>query len=289
MAKNSGVFIRQLLGNCNHPSAAGLLHHLHRKPIQNLTLVSNTAPSSPQTIDIRSASKPLSYYSLHTPNLQFLQQRRCLSSLVDADSHTLLSGPSNLYVIETLDMHYRLRQKVEDERLSVVFFYTAPGCQATLKWITPIFDELCKQFQHITMAKVYMDKNGPGSTLDVFGVHRNMNGTRFPMDIFEDNHETNDAGSTLDKLGIHETPTFHCYLKGKRVVELVGDSARHLKKRLENVYNPSRMKERRRRDGSKVRAFAKGMFLCQEQRERLCKLEDPKARLEWFKSEMGGK
>ncbi|XP_021804477.1 uncharacterized protein LOC110748822 isoform X5 [Prunus avium] len=273
MAKNSGVFIRQLLGNCNHPSAAGLLHHLHRKPIQNLTLVSNTAPSSPQTIDIRSASKPLSYYSLHTPNLQFLQQRRCLSSLVDADSHTLLSGPSNLYVIETLDMHYRLRQKVEDERLSVVFFYTAPGCQATLKWITPIFDELCKQFQHITMAKVYMDKNG----------------TRFPMDIFEDNHETNDAGSTLDKLGIHETPTFHCYLKGKRVVELVGDSARHLKKRLENVYNPSRMKERRRRDGSKVRAFAKGMFLCQEQRERLCKLEDPKARLEWFKSEMGGK
>ncbi|XP_021804478.1 uncharacterized protein LOC110748822 isoform X6 [Prunus avium] len=174
MAKNSGVFIRQLLGNCNHPSAAGLLHHLHRKPIQNLTLVSNTAPSSPQTIDIRSASKPLSYYSLHTPNLQFLQQRRCLSSLVDADSHTLLSGPSNLYVIETLDMHYRLRQKVEDERLSVVFFYTAPGCQATLKWITPIFDELCKQFQHITMAKVYMDKNGPGSPLDIFGDHHNL-------------------------------------------------------------------------------------------------------------------
>ncbi|PQM35802.1 uncharacterized protein Pyn_33485 [Prunus yedoensis var. nudiflora] len=254
MAKNSGVLIRQLLGNCNHPSAAGLLHHLHHKPIQNLTLVSNTAPSSPQTIDIRSASKPLSYYSLHTPNLQFLQQRRCLSSLADADSHTLLSGPSNLYVIETLDMHYRLRQKVEGMPMNVClwfFFYTAPGCQATLKWITPIFDELCKQFQHITMAKVYMDKNGTRFPMHIFEDNHETSGTRFPLDLIEDIPETNDAGSTLDKLGIHETPTFHCYLKGKRVVELVGDSARHLKKRLENVYNPSRMKERRRR-GKKV-------------------------------------
>ncbi|CAB4317331.1 unnamed protein product [Prunus armeniaca] len=40
-------------------------------------------------------------------------------------------------------MYYRLLEKVK-----------------ALKWITPIFDDLCEQFQHITMYKVYMDKFG---------------------------------------------------------------------------------------------------------------------------------
>ncbi|XP_021816624.1 uncharacterized protein LOC110758951 isoform X2 [Prunus avium] len=109
MTRNSGVLIRQLLGNRNNPCAAGLLHHLHQKPIQNLTSVPNTTPSSPHTIDIRSASKPFSNYSIHTPNLQFLQQRRCLSpsSLPesDSDSKHLLSGPSNLFVVQGMAVH----------------------------------------------------------------------------------------------------------------------------------------------------------------------------------------
>ncbi|XP_034226064.1 uncharacterized protein LOC117635808 [Prunus dulcis] len=109
--------------------------------------------------------------------------------------------------------------------MSAVFFYTAPFCRATYQWITPIFDELREQFPHITMFKVIMEQNRPGPTVDVFGVHRNMN-----------------TGSTLDELGIQETPTFHCYLKLERVHEVAGISARHLKKRLENVYKPFQMK-----------------------------------------------
>ncbi|BFG32029.1 hypothetical protein CerSpe_183030 [Prunus speciosa] len=207
MARNSGVLIRQLLGNRNNPCAAGLLHHLHQKPIQNLTSVPNTTPSSPHTIDIRSASKPFSNFSIHTPNLQFLQQRRCLSSSSlpesDSDSKHLLSGPSNLFVIQGMDVHQKAIDNVKARR-----------------WITPIFDELCEQFQHIKMYKVYMDKNGP----------------KCPLAFFGDPHERNIAGSRLDRLGIYKTPTFHCYLKGESVDEVSGASIKHLKKRLENVY-----------------------------------------------------
>ncbi|XP_008246030.1 PREDICTED: uncharacterized protein LOC103344184 [Prunus mume] len=130
MARNLGVLIWQLLGNRNNPCAAGL-HHLHQKPFQNLTSVPNTTPSSPHTIDIRSASKPLSNYSIHTPNLQFLQQRRRLSSSSlsesdsDSDSKHLLSGPSNLFVIQGMAVHTKAVDNVKPR-----------------KWITPIFDEL---------------------------------------------------------------------------------------------------------------------------------------------------
>ncbi|KAH0975070.1 hypothetical protein GBA52_016969 [Prunus armeniaca] len=327
MARNLGVLMRQLLSNCNNPCAAGLLHHLHQKSIQNLTSIRNTTTSSPQTIDIRSASKPFSHYSIHTPNLQFLQQRRCLSSSSlslseaesdsdsdsDSNSINLLSGPSNLFVIETLSMHYEALEKVKNDSLSAVFYYTAPGCRATRKWITPIFDELCEQFRHITMYKVYMDKNGPKCPLDIFGI----------------SHKRKAPESSLDKLEIHKTPTFHCYLKGERVDELAGASARHWKKRLENVYNPSGMKKRKRRrqgkkdenDGGLVQvlpsrfpetslpgvlsnlqgstyvatcrfgmlAFVKGMLLCQENRERFSKLEGRESKFEWLKHEMAEK
>ncbi|PQM35805.1 uncharacterized protein Pyn_33488 [Prunus yedoensis var. nudiflora] len=242
MARISVVLIRQLLGNRNHPVAAGFLHHLHDKPIQNLTSVPipNTTSSSPHIIDIPSP----------TELFQLMRQGRYPSAtlLSDSDSvsNILLSGRSNLFVIESLSIYYDALDKVK-----------------ALKWITPIFDELREQFPHITMFKVYMDQvktmqvmlcyfiyhnkiqivwaegqvwlikepNGPGSTLvDVFGVHRNMNIT----------------GNTLDKLGIQETPTFQCYLKGERVYEVAGVFAKHLKKRLENVYNPPGMKKRRR-------------------------------------------
>ncbi|KAL6280659.1 hypothetical protein ACE6H2_017540 [Prunus campanulata] len=324
MARNLGVLMRQLLGNRNNPCAAGRLHHLHQKSIQNLTSVPNTTPSSPQTIHIRSTSKPFSHYSLHTPNLQFLQQRRCLSSSSsssslsdsdsdsDSDSKNLLSGPSNLFVIESLSMHYEALEKVKNDSSSAVFYYTAPGCLATRKWITPIFDELCEQFRHITMYKVYMDKNGPKCPLDIFGI----------------SHKGEAPESSLDKLEIHKTPTFHCYLKGEMVDELASASARHLKKRLENVYNPSGMKKRRRQEGKKDEndgglvqvfpsrfpetslpgvlwnhqgsfdvstcsfetwAFAKGMLLCQENRERFSKLEDCESKVEWIEHEMAEK
>ncbi|VVA15337.1 PREDICTED: thioredoxin [Prunus dulcis] len=142
-----------------------------------------------------------------------------IRQLLGNRNHPCAAGRSNLFVIESLSIYYDALDKVTDKRMSAVFFYTAPFCRATYQWITPIFDELREQFPHITMFKVIMEQNRPGPTVDVFGVHRNMN-----------------TGSTLDELGIQETPTFHCYLKLERVHEVAGISARHLKKRLENVY-----------------------------------------------------
>ncbi|CAB4280228.1 unnamed protein product [Prunus armeniaca] len=254
MARNSGVLIRQLLGNPDNPCAVGLLHLLHQKPIQNLASVPNTTPSSPHTIGIRSASKPFSNYSIHTPTLQFLQQRRCLSSSSlsesDSDSKHLLSGPSNLFLIQCMAVHQDAVDNVEDARLSAVFYYTAPRCRATRKWVTPILDELCEQFQHIKMYMVYMDKNAPNS-LDISEDPYKMNGPGYPIDLRGFYYKENIAGSRLDKLGIHKTPTFHCYLKGKRVDEVSGASIKHLKKRLENVYNPSGMKKRRKDENNR--------------------------------------
>ncbi|BFG38392.1 hypothetical protein CerSpe_246660 [Prunus speciosa] len=98
-----------------------------------------------------------------------------IRQLLGNRNHPCAAGRSNLFVIESLSIYYDALDKVKDKRMSAVFFYTAPWCRATLKWITPIFDKLREQFPHITMFKVYMDQNGPGSTLvDVFGVHRNM-------------------------------------------------------------------------------------------------------------------
>ncbi|KAL6280380.1 hypothetical protein ACE6H2_017261 [Prunus campanulata] len=317
MARNSRVLIRQLLGNRDNPCAADLFHHCNLL-IQNLTAVPS-APSSPQTIHILSASQPFTFYSLHTPNLQFLQQRRCLSSpsISDSvsDSKNLPGGPSNLFVIDSLSLHYEAVFKVQDARLSAVFYYTAPGCRATCKWVAPIFDELCEQFRHITIYKVYMDQNTP-----VF--------------VFDEDDQIqywNIAVSSLDKLGIHKTPTFHCYLKGKKVDELAGASIRHLKKRLENVYSPSGMKKgtirgtKDENDGpddlsqlvevlpssfpetsmfnamlgleeirwdddlEEMWWFAKGMFSCQEKREKICKLENFEAKLKFIKSEFAKK
>ncbi|XP_021825747.1 uncharacterized protein LOC110766685 isoform X2 [Prunus avium] len=71
------------------------------------------------------------------------------------------------------------------------------------------------------------------------------NDPKCPLDIFGISYKRKAPESSLDKLETHKTPTFHCYLKGERVDELAGASARHLKKRLENVYNPSGMKKRR--------------------------------------------
>ncbi|XP_021825748.1 uncharacterized protein LOC110766685 isoform X3 [Prunus avium] len=74
---------------------------------------------------------------------------------------------------------------------------------------------------------------------------RLRNDPKCPLDIFGISYKRKAPESSLDKLETHKTPTFHCYLKGERVDELAGASARHLKKRLENVYNPSGMKKRR--------------------------------------------
>ncbi|KAH0972188.1 hypothetical protein GBA52_024344 [Prunus armeniaca] len=102
MARNLVVLIRQLLGNRNHPCAAGFLHHLHDKPIQNLTSVPNTASSSPIRVDIRFAPTQL-FQSLrqgHDPSATLLsdsdqfqifyfQVAQTYSSLIASSSVTM--------------------------------------------------------------------------------------------------------------------------------------------------------------------------------------------------------
>ncbi|KAH0972939.1 hypothetical protein GBA52_025095 [Prunus armeniaca] len=102
MARNLVVLIRQLLGNRNHPCAAGFLHHLHDKPIQNLTSVPNTASSSPIRVDIRFALTQL-FQSLrqgHDPSATLLsdsdqfqifyfQVAQTYSSLIASSSVTM--------------------------------------------------------------------------------------------------------------------------------------------------------------------------------------------------------
>ncbi|KAL6273243.1 hypothetical protein ACE6H2_023935 [Prunus campanulata] len=243
-----------------------------------------------------------------------------IRQLLGNRNHPCAAGRSNLFVIESLSIYYDALDKVKDKRMSAVFFYTAPWCRATLKWITPIFDELREQFPHITMFKVYMDQvcNFNIVNLDQFFISLNL------------------TGNTLDKLGIQETPTFHCYLKGERVHEVAGASVRHLKKRLENVYKqgreddkdgglvevlPSRLPETsmqkvileleqltfdeddhlpleqlifyeddqvddRRHDQDNMWWFAKGLVSCEKKMKIFCKLKDPKAKLKWIKREM---
>ncbi|KAH0975060.1 hypothetical protein GBA52_016959 [Prunus armeniaca] len=176
-------------------------------------------------------------------------------------------------------VHQDAVDNVEDARLSAVFYYTAPRCRASKfqllinefsfinqaicnkllsscaarKWVTPILDELCEQFQHIKMYMVYMDKNI--------------------------------AGSSLDKLGIYKTPMFHCYLKGERVDEVSGASIKHLKEEMTDDEDKMPFDEEKRAK-DKMWWFAKGLFSSKKKREMFCKLKDPEAKREWIKSEM---
>ncbi|KAM1456157.1 hypothetical protein ACFX10_005296 [Malus domestica] len=184
-------------------------------------------------------------------------------------------------------------KNIKDERLPSVLFFTAYCCKKTSKWIHPFFPELCEQFKHIT---IY-----------VFPLP--------PQDVFFSMH----------LLGL-ESPTFQFYLNGEKVEEISTRSIKRVIKTFENVYNPSGMKKRGRRQGSKqvkneeevdpskltevlpsrfpasafptvmeaveslpeaeLWWFAKGLFTSDEKRKRFCELEDDWAKLEWLHSEM---
>ncbi|XP_070663028.1 uncharacterized protein [Malus domestica] len=123
-----------------------------------------------------------------------------------------------------------------------------------------------------------------------------------------------------------ESPTFQFYLNGEKVEGISTRSIKRVIKTFENVYNPSGMKKRGRRQGSKqvkneeevdpskltevlpsrfpasafptvmeaveslpeaeLWWFAKGLFTSDEKRKRFCELEDDWAKLEWLHSEM---
>ncbi|XP_070662706.1 uncharacterized protein [Malus domestica] len=113
--------------------------------------------------------------------------------------------PPNTVLFNTEYGYDRALNKIKDERLPSVLFFTAYGCKKTSKWIHPFFPELCEQFKHIT---IYV----------------------FPLP---------------------PQPTFQFYLNGEKVEEISTRSIKRVIKTFENVYNPSGMKKRGRRQGSK--------------------------------------
>ncbi|KAM1562514.1 hypothetical protein PS1_005348 [Malus domestica] len=243
--KNLGFLMRQLLGNSNNPGAGvGLL--LHRR----MHIVSNSTQTLPQTLpQALPCSSIIPSYSLHS--LQHRRKPNIFESEPDSDSLPKKRGkkdsnsappprpplppfsswywqpptvppppyPPNTVLYNSKFGYDKALKKIRDERLPSVLFFTVHGCKKTSEGIHPFFPDLCEQFKHITIYVFPLEQCGMLFSMQFLGL---------------------------------KSPTFQFYLNGEKVEEISTGSIKRVIKTFENVYSPSGMKKRRRRQGPKA-------------------------------------
>ncbi|XP_043688007.1 thioredoxin O2, mitochondrial isoform X2 [Telopea speciosissima] len=113
------------------------------------------------------------------------------------------TGPSNIVVVKSPEEFKNSFQKVQDDRLPAILYFTATWC-GPCKFISPIIEELSKKFPHVTTYKIDIDLEG--------------------------------LGDALSKLKIYSVPTFHFFQNGTKATEVVGADAASLKATMEDLY-----------------------------------------------------
>ncbi|XP_052202816.1 thioredoxin O2, mitochondrial [Diospyros lotus] len=113
------------------------------------------------------------------------------------------SGPSNVVTIDSEEKFNSSFQKVQDEALPAIFYFTAVWC-GPCRLLSPIIGQLSAQYPHVTTYKIDIDQEG--------------------------------LGSTLSKLDIHSVPTLHFFKDGKKASEVIGADPQLLKATMEDLY-----------------------------------------------------
>eukprot|EP00262_Sarcandra_glabra_P009917 TRINITY_DN24750_c0_g1_i1.p1 TRINITY_DN24750_c0_g1~~TRINITY_DN24750_c0_g1_i1.p1 ORF type:complete len:184 (+),score=21.41 TRINITY_DN24750_c0_g1_i1:147-698(+) len=149
---------------------------------------------------------PLSSFKTPTPNLFSSSFPSPHSSSPFFNLRTFSSSttsPSNLVLIKSEEELSNALNKVQDESLPAIFYFTAVWC-GPCKFISPIIEELTKKYPHVTTYKIDIDQKG--------------------------------LGCTLTKLRIYSVPTLHFFQNGKKATEMIGADITKLKDTVENLY-----------------------------------------------------
>ncbi|CAL5049182.1 unnamed protein product [Urochloa decumbens] len=113
------------------------------------------------------------------------------------------AGGSTMVVVGSADSFSSILNKVQDEKLPAVFYYTAVWC-GPCRAIAPLISKLSTQYPSIPVYKVDIDMEGL----------------------------TNKLGG----LKVYSVPTFHFYHKGEKTGEIVGADAKKLEVAMENLH-----------------------------------------------------
>ncbi|CAL5054261.1 unnamed protein product [Urochloa decumbens] len=113
------------------------------------------------------------------------------------------AGGSTMVVVGSADSFSSILNKVQDEKLPAVFYYTAVWC-GPCRAIAPLISKLSTQYPSIPVYKVDIDMEGL----------------------------TNKLGG----LKVYSVPTFHFYHKGEKTGEIVGADAKKLEVAMETLH-----------------------------------------------------
>ncbi|CAN6177207.1 unnamed protein product, partial [Urochloa humidicola] len=113
------------------------------------------------------------------------------------------AGGSSMVVVGSADSFASILNKVQDEKLPAVFYYTAVWC-GPCRAIAPLISKLSSQYPSIPVYKVNIDMAG--------------------------------LSSKLGDLKVYSVPTFHFYHKGQKTAEIVGADAKKLEVAMESLH-----------------------------------------------------
>ncbi|CAN6207008.1 unnamed protein product [Urochloa humidicola] len=113
------------------------------------------------------------------------------------------AGGSSMVVVGSADSFASILNKVQDEKLPAVFYYTAVWC-GPCRAIAPFISKLSSQYPSIPVYKVDIDMDG--------------------------------LGSKIGALNVCSVPTFHFYHKGQKTGEIVGADAKKLEAAMESLH-----------------------------------------------------
>ncbi|OIV89531.1 hypothetical protein TanjilG_19944 [Lupinus angustifolius] len=107
-------------------------------------------------------------------------------------SHRSLSSSppsSDIVLVNSEEEFQNILNKVQDNSLNAVFYFTAAWC-GPCRFISPIVGDISKKYPHVTTYKIDIDQEA--------------------------------IQGTLGKLQITSVPTLHFFQKGKKVDEVIG-------------------------------------------------------------------
>ncbi|XP_042519052.1 thioredoxin O2, mitochondrial-like [Macadamia integrifolia] len=154
----------------------------------------NYFPTNPDTVSPPLPSKSSSSIDTSRQFSNFHRPCRSFSSS---------TGPSNIVVVKSPEEFSNSFQKVQDDRLPAILYFTATWC-GPCKLISPVIEELSKKFPHVTTYKIDIDIEG--------------------------------LGDALSKLKIYSVPTFYFFQNGTKATEVIGADTASLKATMEDLY-----------------------------------------------------